>query len=196
MKMPIPDDWDGVSFCRYAICWPDSPLWKIVLRGLVTEPTRGYFWDERTGSIIGVLAQIRQTMDYNIRLEEVIMACGDQGIKDVATALNKIALVMQQQVIVNAACCSAGGGGSGGTGQTQPPITLVEEGPTTGPPPDGFESWEQFWANKCAVATDIVSTLTADVNRMKTINLIGLTLATLTPILLTVVLTPIPFALS
>jgi len=86
MKMPIPADWDGQSFCRYAICWPDSPLWKIILRGLVTEPTRGFFWDEKTGSIIGVLSGIRQTMDYNLDLECVIMSCNDAT--DLIEALN------------------------------------------------------------------------------------------------------------
>ena len=32
-----------------SICWPDSLLWRVLLRGLVTEPARGFFWDERTG---------------------------------------------------------------------------------------------------------------------------------------------------
>ena len=76
MKHAIPDDWDG-TFCRFAICWPDSVLWRALLRGLVTEPARGFFWDEKTGSIKNILAEFRQTVDQNLDLECVIMTCKD-----------------------------------------------------------------------------------------------------------------------
>ncbi|MCK6627828.1 MAG: hypothetical protein L6R45_21960 [Anaerolineae bacterium] len=89
MKHAIPTDWDGQTFCRFAICWPDSPLWRALLRGLVTEPARGFFWDEKTGYIKGVLADFRQTMDYNLQLECVIMSCGDAS--EVVAAINGIA---------------------------------------------------------------------------------------------------------
>lgn len=86
MKHAIPTDWDGQTFCRFAICWPDSPLWRALLRGLVTEPARGFFWDEKTGYIKGVLADFRQTMDYNLQLERVIMSC--QDATELINALN------------------------------------------------------------------------------------------------------------
>lgn len=76
MKHAIPEDWDG-TFCRFSICWPDSVQWRSLLRGLVTEPARGFFWDEKTGSIRGVLSDFRQTVDQNIELECVIMSCSD-----------------------------------------------------------------------------------------------------------------------
>lgn len=76
MKHSIPDDWDG-TFCRFAICWPDSTLWRALLRGLVTEPARGFFWDEETGWVKDVLADFRQTVDHNLDLECVIMTCRD-----------------------------------------------------------------------------------------------------------------------
>lgn len=192
MKMPIPDDWDGQSFCRFAVCWPDSPLWKIILRGLVTTPARGFFWDERTGYVKGVLAGFRQTVDENIELPEVIMACGDTGLQEIAAALNKIGLAMQQQVTVNANCCGDGRG-SGGQGQTPPPYNPIEEGdPGVDPPPEGFDDWAQFDANKCAVATDILVTLRGDIGRMSSVNFALGVLTTLIPIVAPLLLTPIP----
>lgn len=194
MKMPIPDDWDGISFCRYAVCWPDSTLWKGILRGLITEPARGFFWDEYTGSINDTLASFRQTLNHNLDLKEVIMACDDNGLLEIAAALRSIAVSMQQQLTVQANCCSSGGAGSGGAGTTAPPLNPNDEGnPATDPPPDGFESWGQFFANKCAVATDIVTTLAADVNRMSNINIAITVVSGLLPVLIPILLTPVPF---
>lgn len=192
MKHAIPTDWDGETFCRFAICWPDSPLWRALLRGLVTEPARGYFWDERTGQIKPVLQLFRQTMDYNIELWEVIMACNDNGLQEVADAIQALATATANaSATASANCCD--NRGSGGTGQSQPPYNPTQEGnPETEPPPEGFEFWEQFFANKCAVATDIVQTLIGDIGRMTTINLVALTLAAAATALIPILLTPIP----
>ncbi len=105
--MPIPDDWDGLSFCRFAICWPDSPLWRVVLRGLVSEPARGFFWDERTGRVTDVLAGFRQTLDYNLELWEVIMACGESS-----AALNQIAAAIR--LLAANQCCGEAPPDNGG----------------------------------------------------------------------------------
>lgn len=56
MKIPIPNDWDGETWACVQIQWPDSPSWLALLRGLLSMPTRGRWWDERSGSIIGVQA--------------------------------------------------------------------------------------------------------------------------------------------
>lgn len=50
MKVPIPDDWDGSEVCIKVI-WPNSQQYIGILNGLLTQLTRGRFWDEKTGSI-------------------------------------------------------------------------------------------------------------------------------------------------
>lgn len=189
MKMPIPTDWDGQSFCRFAVCWPDSPLWRIILRGLLTEPTRGYFWDERTGSIIGVLADIRQTMDYNIKLQEVVMACGDTGLSEglqaIAQAIITASLNNSVSIGASSACCEqtiiAQNGGvvqyvtpiSGGQDVpmygTQPPI-----GVESGSYPEGYESLEEYQVSKCEIANLIVDGLIGSLRNLGAISLANL----------------------
>lgn len=77
MKIPIPDDWDGETWCRWSVCWPDSELWKGLLLGFITSPQRGRLWDEKTGSIKATQEIGRQIFDNNFPLECVIMSCGD-----------------------------------------------------------------------------------------------------------------------
>ena len=77
MKMPIPDDWDGETFVSYAICWPASDRWRWILRGFITTPQRGRFWDEKTGSILNQQAIGRQIADLNSPMEECAMTCTD-----------------------------------------------------------------------------------------------------------------------
>lgn len=77
MKIAIPDDWDGETWCRWSVCWPDSELWKGILLGFITTAQRGRFWDERTGSIKTIQDIGRQIFDNNFPLECVIMSCGD-----------------------------------------------------------------------------------------------------------------------
>jgi len=50
-KHPIPDDWDGETWKDICILWPDSPLWRGILRGFLSTPRRGRFWDEHTGNV-------------------------------------------------------------------------------------------------------------------------------------------------
>ncbi len=89
-QIPIPDDWDGVTFVNHVICWPDSVLWKGILAGLVTYPTRGRFWDGATGSIVAAQAAGRQIIQQNTDSQGEIMGCSD-----IVTALQAI----QQAVI-------------------------------------------------------------------------------------------------
>ena len=51
-RYPIPTDWDGNDWACVIIEWPNSPQFLGILRGLITTPLRGWFWDEKTGSII------------------------------------------------------------------------------------------------------------------------------------------------
>src|SRR3970040_2523363 len=79
MKIPIPEDWDGETWKRFSVCWPDSPSWIALLNGFVTTPMRGRFWDERTGSIVGVQATGRQIFQNNDPLDETCMTCEECG---------------------------------------------------------------------------------------------------------------------
>lgn len=47
----IPDDWNGEDWTCYAIQWPDSPKFKLLLRSLLYSLSRGRDWDRQTGTI-------------------------------------------------------------------------------------------------------------------------------------------------
>jgi len=178
MKMLIPPDWDGQSFCRYAVCWPDSPLWKIILRGLVSEPARGFFWDERTGTVTEVLAGFRQTLDENLHLPEVIMACGDTGLQDIAAAL---------RIIAANNCCNGETPSNGGVQVvvdvggvptpvygSQPPASL----PPGEVPPDYPGTVEEYDADKCRTSAALVDGFANTLDNFSYINFaqnVGLT---------------------
>lgn len=75
MKMPIPNDWDGVSFCDYVVRWPNSTLWRIILRGVCSNPSIAAFWDERTGDVPEVIEQFEEALNYlvdELRCETMI----------------------------------------------------------------------------------------------------------------------------
>lgn len=196
MEPPIPKDWDGVSFCRYAVCWPDSDEWKAILYGLLEMPNYGRFWDFKTGNFLLLRNQFREAYDYNFNLKEVIMACGDNGLTEVATALEHIAIALNAQATATATasvqCCDQKGSGGGGT--TAPPYNPTTPGdPETDPPPDGFETWEEFLSDKCAIAWDIVETLQADLGQIALTNLTNIGTTALATILAVALATPIPF---
>lgn len=66
MRMPIPNDWDGQTFCNYVVKWPDSPLWRIILRGVCSNPNLENFWDERTGDVQQTIADFEEALEYLI----------------------------------------------------------------------------------------------------------------------------------
>jgi len=66
MKLMIPPDWDGVTWKKHCICWPDSPLWRGVLWGFISLPARGRTWDEKTGSILAIQSIGREIVALNI----------------------------------------------------------------------------------------------------------------------------------
>jgi len=76
MKMPVPSDWDGVSTCDFRVTWPDSSIWRIILRGLLTNPSLAEFWDSSTGDVEQTLADFQTiTLAALDGLE-----CGDMNI--------------------------------------------------------------------------------------------------------------------
>lgn len=192
MEMIVPDDWDEESFCRWAVCWPNSIKWKAILYGLIEQPMQGRFWDFSTGNFLDLREKFRPAYDENIELSEVIMACGDPGLTEIADAINNLATATATASATASAsgCC---GDGAAGQGQSEPPSNPTVEGePATDPPPEGFENWDSYFANKCAIATDIMDTLISDFARMRLINLTGLIITSLIPILAGVLLTPVP----
>lgn len=64
MKMPIPNDWDGQTFCNYVVKWPNSTLWRIVLRGVCTNPALVAFWDASTGDVDQTIESFQEALDY------------------------------------------------------------------------------------------------------------------------------------
>lgn len=185
----IPSDWLG-EYCCYAVEWPNSPQWLAVLRGVLALPAKGRFWDENTGSIITACNIIKQTYDNNLHLEGVIMACNDPALGQIASALNKIALAMANN---GPSCCD--GGGSGGAPANQPELNPDEQGtPGTDPPPTGFDTWEQFYAQKCAVAYDIISKLESDLGTLAIMEWGSAGAEAITASLLVLLVTPIPAA--
>jgi len=135
MEMPIPNDWDGETFCRYMVCWPDSTLWRAILLGQLTEPGRGWFWDANTGHLLDTLTAFRSTMDENISLRGVVMACNDDQFTDLLAALGQITAAITAQQHICTMYCSCGGGGGGGGGWRPTP----ELGQPGEDPPPGYD---------------------------------------------------------
>lgn len=175
MQVPMPDDWDGESFCRWAVCWPDSIKWKAILSGLLESPTQGRFWDFETGNFLDLRALFRPAYDYNFELKGVLMACQDQAI---AEALQAIATALTNQTTggggatINQSinCCeetiiNVGGGVQGSvpgdeeTGDTPiygsvPPIGLP-----TGEFPPEFPDLATYQQDKCEMANLMIDNI-------------------------------------
>lgn len=169
MRLPIPDDWEG-EYCRYAVCWPNSPKWKAVLRGLITQAARGWSWDERTGNIKATQAIIVETLDMNLHLPEVIMACNDDNLRLIALAINNLA---------KAQCCDGVPQGGGVQGQVPDgeggfiPIYGSSPGielPPGEAPPDYDGTYEDYLTDKCNGAHSIVDGLIATLHLWANIN--------------------------
>lgn len=66
MKMPIPWDWNGQDFCDFVVHWPNSNVWRIVLRGLLSNPGLEKFWDATTGDVEQVLELFLPALEQNL----------------------------------------------------------------------------------------------------------------------------------
>lgn len=173
MQLPIPDDWDGLTVCRWAVCWPDSPKWKAVLQGLIESPNQGRLWDFSTGSFLGLRGQFRPIYDSNFDLEECIMSCGDSGLKDIAEALKTLA-------VAQGSCCAGQGqavqggipDGSGGVipWYGEPPVEVPGIGY-----PDGYESLEEYLQDKCRVSNMVVDGLSGTLRQLQFFDLVNFT---------------------
>lgn len=169
MRFPIPGDWDGQSWCRWAICWPDSELWRGFLRGLLTLPQRGWTWDEKSGNLLDVIAVGREITAQNLPLRGVLMSCDDS---DLVTAFNNIALALNRmadrssgsgccddaetlvQTTIQTSVVSPSTGDSVPVYGSQSPI-----GHSVSTFPDGFDSEEQYLVEKCQKASQLIDGL-------------------------------------
>lgn len=178
----IPDDWEE-QYCLYSICWPKSPQWEAVLRGVLSIPQTGRFWNEATGTVTEAQNIVEKTFDHNFQLVEVLMQC-DTGTTQ---ALLAIAAALSNSGI-------GGGGGSNGCTcvsftnrgsnvQVQTVIELTDgsnwpifsSGPLPTLPetgfPDGYSDLGAYDADKCAKATKIVTDLIATLTNMAALNI-------------------------
>ena len=97
-QMPIPSDWDGESWTCILIDWPNSEYWLSILRGFLTTPLRGRFWDGRSGSIISAQAIGEEIAERN----SDIMSCQDivNKLDELVTAIQNIDVSQENNVTV------------------------------------------------------------------------------------------------
>ena len=79
MKLPIPEDWDGVSWQCIEVQWPDSVQYRGLLLGVLSLLTRGRLWDESTGTIRDAQAIGWQIFNRNYPLTECTVCDSDNG---------------------------------------------------------------------------------------------------------------------
>lgn len=96
MQVPIPDDWDGNTWNCYFVTFPHSVQWDAILRGLLSIPVRGRFWDGRTGSIL----------DVQETAKEIIRRNAEMDCNDLITVLQEIRdnidnVTVEQNLLVN-----------------------------------------------------------------------------------------------
>lgn len=166
MNFPIPGDWDGESWCKWAVCWPDSELWRGFLRGLLSLPARGWTWDASTGDLMAAIETGKEIRAANLPLVGSLMSCNDENLAgaftDIAAAIRMLAArssangccdtpeIVIQNSIQNFVVQPVGGN----------PIPVYGSEPTLGLgpgefPPE-FETEEEFNLAKCQVAHMIV----------------------------------------
>lgn len=137
----IPQDWDGETWVCWSVEWPDSRDWFALLRGFLTTPKMGRYWDGETGSVVDAQVVGVEIMDRNIVLEEVLMACNDGAI----AALEAIAAAIGAAQTGGSSCCVLGG---------ETDVTDVDDGPGEDVPlgeefPPGFADRAEFDSYRC-----------------------------------------------
>lgn len=85
MQLPIPQDWDGETWACYTVRWPSSEGWNSLLRGFITTPMRGRFWDGATGSIKEAQQIGIAILDANLPLTDCSGAVVPPGVETPCT---------------------------------------------------------------------------------------------------------------
>lgn len=156
--IPIPDDWSGMEWDCYVIEWPSSISWKAILLGQLTAPSKGRFWDERTGTITDAQAIGLEIFRRNI------LGGGMTCFDDLALAVRYLA-----DQLYSKPCCpdavnlnviqSITTGGNQVYGTEAP--TGLEGEAGVGDPPAGYASWGEYETKKCQSANLVADGLIA-----------------------------------
>lgn len=170
--LPIPDDWNGTSWCHFSISWPDSLNWRAILAGFITTPMLGRTWDADTGTITDVQEIGREILEKNLDWRYALVStCDQMDVGRLITALNGIA------ASIRAASCCAPGNGIGYVdvdGElyygTEQPI----EKPTTFGEGEEFPSEAAFSTHLCNAANNIVSGLILSLNNWSVLTVASL----------------------
>lgn len=155
VQYPIPDDWDGVSYCCSIIEWPSSQQWRAFFVGLLTTPSRGRTWDGATGNI-----KATQLIGEEI-IKRNLVECQDMKcLDDIIEAINGISVALRATA---GNCCT------GGTKPSFPPTINPTEGD---PPPPGYDppsdppGTPAYLTRKCKVANAMVEDIKGFVDAM------------------------------
>jgi len=94
---PIPSDWDGEDWACLIVEWPNSVEWLGILRGLITTPTRGRFWDSQTGTITEA-----QAIGLEIEERNPVSSCDEivAQLTAIATAVENLDVSQDLQVAI------------------------------------------------------------------------------------------------
>lgn len=186
MQMPIPDDWDGESVCRWAVCWPDSVKWRAILSGLIEMPMQGRFWDFDTGNFLQLRQDFKPVYDFNFNLKGVLlMSCNDDAMvgafNNIASAIRLLASRGQGSdccdsatVVVNnsvqTTVVQPGSGAVVPVYGSQPPLEVA---PGSFPP--GYDTLEDYLLAKCQIANLIVDGVISTLRRIAAFTLFNVT---------------------
>lgn len=161
-----------VTLIRAAL-WPEL-TWET----RIVRPISGDLYETSTDQEYQQVQEALNLLDYKLvgvklmSLEEAIMYFAD----------------VLSSAILNKPCCPSEvnltivqGTTPGGeiTYGTEEGVTATGD-PETDPPPDGFETWEEFFAHKCAIANTIVDGIIATMGNLGLVSIVNATaLATL-----------------
>lgn len=81
VKLPIPYDWDGVTWDSFCVSFPASTQWRSIFMGMLSEFARGRTWDEKTGMVRDATAIGKTIRERNWLLTPCNSAEGDGTLK-------------------------------------------------------------------------------------------------------------------
>jgi hypothetical protein len=146
-------------------------------------PTRWVDSEERILRDNGRVTDLYLANDYIAELEEKLMSsCGSEiraGLEAVAAGIMALAQkpCCNDQTVINIYQGTSPGGNQ--IYGTQPPSAGNTSGldPATDPPPEGYDTWEEYYTDKCQkanyVADSLISTIT-NISFLSVVNEIGL----------------------
>lgn len=166
-RMPIPDDWDGTSYCCRIVQWPASSQWSAILLGLITWPLRGRFWDERTGQVTDAQAIGQEIYSKNVLDGGCIVTCIDDleaSLDAIAAAIGNLATAPAQT-----GCCAYSPVAVGGA--ADPGSQVGDEGV---PSPPGYGEATPEISSKCLIANWYLLQCVSVITQLSDVGAIGL----------------------